>query len=142
MEVEDTAVAVVRFGSGALGILHGTTAANPGLDASVRVSGTKGSAVISDDELVYFHRNAGQAPELHMPVPAAETNQVTDADALPVEQHRLEAAHVAQFADLVDAIRSDRPVRVGTREARAVLAVVLSLYASAASGQPVLIENA
>jgi len=30
----------------------------------------------------------------------------------------------------------------GTREARAVLAVVLSLYASAASGQPALIENA
>jgi UDP-N-acetyl-2-amino-2-deoxyglucuronate dehydrogenase len=142
VEVEDTAVAVVRFGSGALGILHGTTAAYPGVDASVRVFGTKGSAVISDDELVYFHRNAGQAPELHMPVPVAETNQVTDADALPVEQHRLEAAHVAQFADLVDAIRSDRPVRVGTREARAVLAVVLSLYASAASGQPVLIESA
>jgi UDP-N-acetyl-2-amino-2-deoxyglucuronate dehydrogenase len=142
VEVEDTAVAVVRFGSGALGILHGTTAAYPGVDASVRVFGTKGSAVISDDELVYFHRNAGQAPEFHMPVPVAETNQVTDADALPVEQHRLEAAHVAQFADLVDAIRSDRPVRVGTREARAVLAVVLSLYASAASGQPVLIESA
>jgi UDP-N-acetyl-2-amino-2-deoxyglucuronate dehydrogenase len=142
VEVEDTAVAVVRFGSGALGILHGTTAAYPGVDASVRVFGTKGSAVISDDELVYFHRNAGQAPELQMPVPVAETNQVTDADALPVEQHRLEAAHVAQFADLVDAIRSDRPVRVGTREARAVLAVVLSLYASAASGQPVLIESA
>jgi predicted dehydrogenase len=77
-----------------------------------------------------------------MPVSATDTNQVTDADALPVEQHRLGAAHVAQFADLVDAIRSDRPVRVGTREARAVLAVVLSLYASAASGQPVLIENA
>jgi UDP-N-acetyl-2-amino-2-deoxyglucuronate dehydrogenase len=141
VEVEDTAVAVMRFASGALGIIHGTTAAYPGLDGSVRVFGTKGSAVISDDELVYFHRNPRQAPELHMPVPAADTNQVTDADALTVEQHRLGAAHVAQFADFVDAIRSDRPVRVGTREARAVLAVVLSLYASAASGQPVLIEN-
>jgi UDP-N-acetyl-2-amino-2-deoxyglucuronate dehydrogenase len=90
VEVEDTAVAVMRFGSGALGIIHGTTA----------------------------------------------------ADALTVGQHRLGAAHVAQFADFVEAIRSDRPVRVGTREARAVLAVVLSLYASADSGQPVLIENA
>jgi predicted dehydrogenase len=41
-----------------------------------------------------------------------------------------------QFADFLDAIRSGRPVRVGTREARAVLAVVLSLSVSAASGQP------
>jgi hypothetical protein len=36
--------------------------------------------------------------------------------------------------NFIDAIRSDRPVRVGTGEARAVLAVVLSLYKSAASG--------
>jgi predicted dehydrogenase len=48
---------------------------------------------------------------------------------------------VAQFADFVDAIRLDRPVRVGTQEARAVLAVVLGLYRSAAAGEPVLIEG-
>jgi predicted dehydrogenase len=40
VEVEDTAVAVVRFAGGALGMIHGTTAAYPGLDASVRVFGT------------------------------------------------------------------------------------------------------
>jgi hypothetical protein len=48
---------------------------------------------------------------------------------------------VAQFADLVDAIRLNRPVRVGTQEARAMLAVVLGLYKSAAAGEPVLIED-
>jgi predicted dehydrogenase len=141
IEVEDTAVAVVRFASGALGIIHGTTAAYPGLEASVRVFGTKGSAVIADDKLVYFHRNPGDAPELPMPVPAAATNQVTDADTLTLSQHGLGAAHVAQFADFIDAVRSDRPVRVGTREARAALAVVLSLYASAATDKPVPIEH-
>ena len=56
-----------------------------------------------------------------MPPPAADTNQITDADALTAEQRRLGQAHVAQFADFVDAIRLDRPVRVGTQEARAVL---------------------
>jgi UDP-N-acetyl-2-amino-2-deoxyglucuronate dehydrogenase len=141
IEVEDTAVAVVRFASGALGVIHGTTAAYPWLEAGVRVFGTKGSAVIADDHLVYFHRNPGPAPELPMPPPAADTNQVTDADALTAEQRRLGQAHVAQFADFVDAIRLDRPVRVGTQEARAVLAVVLGLYRSAAAGEPVLIED-
>jgi UDP-N-acetyl-2-amino-2-deoxyglucuronate dehydrogenase len=142
IEVEDTAVAVVRFGSGAVGVIHGTTAAYPGLDASIRIFGTKGSAAIVDDALVYFHRSPGEAPELRMPVSTGDTNQVTDADALTADQHRLGQAHAAQFADFVEALRSDRPVRVGTREARAVLAVVLSLYASAASGKPVLIEDA
>ena len=66
IEVEDTAVAVVKFASGALGIIHGTTAAYPGLDASLRVFGSKGSAVISDDELVFLHENAGEAPEIAM----------------------------------------------------------------------------
>ena len=56
IEVEDTAVAVVKFASGALGTIHGTTAAYPGLDASLRVFGAKGSAVISNDELTYLHR--------------------------------------------------------------------------------------
>jgi UDP-N-acetyl-2-amino-2-deoxyglucuronate dehydrogenase len=114
------------------GVIHGTTAAYPGLEASVRVFGTKGSAVIADDHLVYFHRNPGPAPELPMPPPAADTNQITDADALTAEQRRLGQAHVAQFADFVDAIRLDRPVRV---------AVVLGLYRSTAAGEPVLIED-
>jgi predicted dehydrogenase len=48
---------------------------------------------------------------------------------------------VAQFADFVDAIRTGRPVRVGTRDARAVLAVVLGLYRSAASGTPVPVQH-
>jgi UDP-N-acetyl-2-amino-2-deoxyglucuronate dehydrogenase len=124
IEVEDTAVGVVRFASGALGVIHGTTAACPGLDASVRVFGAKGSAVISDDELVFLHPNA------------------TASDAPAAEPPRLGPAHVAQFADFVDAIQTDRPVRVGTRDARAVLAVVLSLYESAASGEPVRIVSA
>src|SRR6476469_7958563 len=77
IEVEDTATAVVKFESGALGIIHATTAAYPGLDASLRIFGSKGSAVISDDELVFFHANAGDAPEIGMQGLSAE-NQVTD----------------------------------------------------------------
>ena len=141
IEVEDTAVAVVTFERGALGVIHGTTAAYPGLDAAVRVFGTKGSAVISDDELVYLHRNVGDAPEVTMPAAATETNQVGESDAPNGGEHRLGPAHAAQFADFVDAIATDRPVRVGARDARAVLAVVVGLYESAERGRPVAIEN-
>ena len=75
IEVEDTAVAVVKFDSGALGIIHATTAAYPGLDASLRIFGSKGSAVISDDELIYLHENSGEAPEIAMP-DGTDLNQV------------------------------------------------------------------
>src|SRR5450631_212612 len=55
IEVEDTAVATIRFASGALGVIHGTTSAYPGLNARLQVHGDRGSAIIDDDELVYYH---------------------------------------------------------------------------------------
>jgi predicted dehydrogenase len=58
IEVEDTAVAIVRFASGALGLIEGTTAAYPGLTARLEVHGDRGSAIIDNDELVYFHSAA------------------------------------------------------------------------------------
>ena len=41
IEVEDVAVGVVRFESGALGVLHATTAAYPGLSAHLQVHGDR-----------------------------------------------------------------------------------------------------
>ena len=136
IEVEDTAVAVVKFASGALGMIHGTTAAYPGLDASLRVYGSKGSAVISDDELVFVHETSGEAAEIGMPEGAA-ANQVTPEDHLPKES--LGRAHRDQLADFVDAVTTGRAPRIGTTQARTALSVILALYESASTGRPVQI---
>src|ERR1019366_3598192 len=61
IEVEDTAVATVEFASGALGLVHATTAAYPGVESSLRVYGDQGSVVIVDDELVYLHTATDEA---------------------------------------------------------------------------------
>lgn len=135
IEVEDTAVAVVKFESGALGMIHGTTAAYPGLDASLRLFGAKGSAVISNDELVFIHENVGDAPEIAMS--ERGHNQVTDDFKLDEGDIPLGRAHRRQLADFVDAINSGRPPRVGTEDARTSLAVILAMYESAKTGQPV-----
>jgi predicted dehydrogenase len=135
IEVEDTAVAVVKFESGALGMIHGTTAAYPGLDASLRVFGVKGSAVISNDELVFIHENAGDAPEIAMS--ERGHNQISDDFRLDEGDVPLGRAHRRQLADFIEAVNSGRPPRVGTAEARTALAVILAMYESAATGQPV-----
>jgi len=139
IEVEDTAVTVVKFASGALGIIHGTTAAYPGLDASLRVFGTKGSAVISDDELTFIHENPGEATEITMS-DMTGLNQVTDEFRLAPADRTMGLAHRRQLADFIDAITTGRAPRVGTAEARTSLAVVLALYESAASGRPVKLD--
>ena len=129
IQVEDTAVATILFASGALGVVHATTAAFPGVEASLRVYGDRGSAVIIDDELSYLHT-------------------VTDGMAvLPARGQAvaLGPAHERQLRDLVDVIRARRAgdlqarPRVGTAEGRSALALVLAMYESARSGRPVRI---
>ena len=136
IEVEDTAVAVVRFDSGALGMIHGTTAAYPGLDARLSVYGTKGSAVISDDELVFVHETIGAAPEIGMSSMTGE-NQATSEDRLSEGEAGLGHAHRLQLADFIAAVVTDGTPRVSTADARSSLAVILALYESAATGRPV-----
>lgn len=136
IEVEDTAVAVVKFASGALGMIHGTTAAYPGLDANLRIFGSKGSAVISNDELTFLHENVGPAPEIKLSV-GTGVNQVSDDYRLDPQDSSLGNAHQRQLTDFVTAIQTDGQPRVRTTDARTSLAVILGLYQSAATGEPV-----
>jgi UDP-N-acetyl-2-amino-2-deoxyglucuronate dehydrogenase len=150
LEVEDTAVAVVRFESGALGVIHGTTAAYPGLTARLQVHGTRGSAVIDDDRLSYFHAasndgateagaygagGGGNQASLLLPDQAAGETAGSDPTALS-------DAHALQYADFVDAIRTGRAPQVTVAVARTTLAVVLAVYESAEKGGPVPIRPA
>jgi predicted dehydrogenase len=136
IEVEDTAVAVVRFAGGALGMIHGTTAAYPGLDARLSVYGTSGSAVVSDDRLVYLHETAGKAGEIGMSSLTGE-NQVTAAHEIRPDELRFGHAHRLQLADFIAAVSTNGTPRVTTADARTSLAVILGLYESAATGLPV-----
>ncbi len=140
IEVEDTAVAVVRFDSGALGMIHATTAAYPGLDARLAVHGSKGSAVISDDGLIYFHETLGEAQEIAMSSGTAG-NQVTDADRLNPAEFGLGLSHRAQLSDFIEAVHTGRAPRVTTSDARTTLAVILAMYESARTHLPVPIAR-
>jgi UDP-N-acetyl-2-amino-2-deoxyglucuronate dehydrogenase len=118
IEVEDVAAAVLRFRSGALATLHATTAAYPGTGVRLAVHGTRGSAVLDDDQLAYASFRAARPPS-----PAPD-----DAFVL---------GHLRQYEDILDAIARDRPPAVGVREAVEALAVVEAVYRSAATGRPV-----
>ncbi|MFC0673634.1 Gfo/Idh/MocA family protein [Brachybacterium hainanense] len=121
IEVEDTAAGVVRFESGALGLLHATTAAFTDEAVRVQVFGDRGSALLEGDRLV----------------------SLTGMDDVPAEAAAPAgpSAHRLQYEDLIRAIRTGGQVRVGTREARTALAVVNGLYESARRGAPVAIPR-
>jgi UDP-N-acetyl-2-amino-2-deoxyglucuronate dehydrogenase len=84
IEVEDVAVAVVKFENGALGVLHGSTAAFPGLSARLQVHGDKGSVVIEGDRLIFIHTTPRRAERAQLPLrDGVEANQLNHT-LLPV----------------------------------------------------------
>ncbi|HEX6289537.1 MAG TPA: Gfo/Idh/MocA family oxidoreductase [Herpetosiphonaceae bacterium] len=149
IEVEDTAVAIVRFASGALGIIEGTTAAYPGLTARLEVHGDRGSAIIDSDELLYFHSAASDAEGASYGA-SGDGNQAHDllsqsaadppAAAAGSDPASLSMAHREQIRDFIAAIREDREPLVNIDEGRKAVAIILAIYESARSGRPVRIQ--
>lgn len=147
VEVEDTAVATVTFESGALAVLHATTAAYPGLTVRLQLMGSKGSAVIDGDQLEYFHAAdaGGEGNDMGLlgagNQAAEELAKFPDESAQGLDPTVYPAGHVRQYRDIVEAVRAGRPAGVTVRDAVTALATVRALYVSATLGQPVLIDE-
>lgn len=145
IEVEDVAVGVVKFESGALGVLHGSTAAFPGMSARLQVHGSKGSAVIDDDRLSYIHTTPeGQDGAESFFGAKGGTNQA-DRYGLPdaagptagANPGQLSSAHLHQYRNFLAALRGEEDIRVGLAENRQSISVILGAYESARTGKPV-----
>lgn len=146
IEVEDTAVAAIAFESGALAVLHATTAAYPGVGARLQFMGSRGSAIVDNDRLSYFHAASPwqEAPPMGW---NATANQLDD---LPEEVRGEQAyadptvspvGHARQYRDIVEAIRTHREPDVTIEDGVVVVAAVHAIYASAHLGRPVRFED-
>jgi UDP-N-acetyl-2-amino-2-deoxyglucuronate dehydrogenase len=145
IEVEDIAVGVVKFESGALGVLHGSTAAFPGMSARLQVHGSKGSAVIDNDQLTYIHTTPAdeQAAEKFFGAKKG-TNQVdrylqadASAPAAGADPSQLSNAHLLQYRNFLAALHGKEDLRVGLAENRQSISVIVGAYESARTGKPV-----
>src|SRR5919112_6432793 len=150
IEVEDTAVAILKFANGALGTIVATTAAYPGLTTRIAVHGDRGSAIIDDDELTYFHAaregqeggayGAGggenQAEEVMQRYGDGPSGPGAGADP-----KSLSMAHRDQIQDFIEAVGQGREPLVNLREGRRPLAIIQGIYESARTGRPVSLEE-
>jgi UDP-N-acetyl-2-amino-2-deoxyglucuronate dehydrogenase len=148
MEVEDTAVATVRFESGALAVVHATTAAYPGLTDRIQLMGSRGSAVIDEDVLSYFHA-ASPSDEVGSMGLVGGGNQVAQLPAEELEPDdktnydptTYTVGHERQYRDVLDAIQTGVEPRVRISDAVLALATVRSIYISSTLGTSVQFDD-
>lgn len=133
IEVEDTAVATLKFTGGAFGVIEGTTSVTPGLDHRVEFHGETGTIRVEGERIVEW-----SVPGVELcigegsgGVDIKAGTSASSPTVIDTEGHRL------QIEDLADAIREDRAPIVTGEEARKAVEVVLSIYESAKTGMPV-----
>lgn len=125
-EVEDTVVAIIRYASGALGTLVGTTCCNPAYGHRLEIHGKKGTIMIQGDMRAGDRIVHAGFDEAAAAFDAASLNgrKPDPADGFP-------GGHALHVKDMYEAIVNDREPAVPGTEARKSLEVVLAIYRSA-----------
>ena len=128
IEVDDTTVAILRFASGALGIIEATTATRPDdIEASLSILGEGGSVVIGGLALNQIEDwRFVEADAADRTVPEEFSQEVPDAYGF---------GHAPLLQDVVNALRSnDMTPPISGHDGAKALSIVHALYRSVEDG--------
>src|ERR1022692_289215 len=129
IESEDVVNAVVRYASGATGVIQASTAFWPGYTERTEFHGTKGTAVISGDKLTTWdvEDDTGEPP------PLAQDAASGSSDPMAISLEPFER----QFLDFGEAIRTGREPLVSGEDGYQALEIVDAIYRSCRTGEKV-----
>ncbi len=133
IESEDLVCAVMRYANGATGVVQAATAFWPGYPERIEIHGTKGSAIISGDQLTTWDvkDDEGQA------APIAHDAKSGASDPMAISLTPFERT----FLDFGEACRSGRAPNSSGVEGYRALQLVTAIYESCRSGRTVRVEN-
>ena len=124
IESEDTCVATLEFGNGALGVLQATTAAFPGYSRKVEISGSEGTVCLEQDRIT----------KVDLKKPTHQQDQIEPADQNPSSNSPVVSdvrGHQRIIEDFVRSIENGGAAVCDGKEGRRSLAVVEAVYRSA-----------
>jgi UDP-N-acetyl-2-amino-2-deoxyglucuronate dehydrogenase len=131
IESEDVVNAVVRYASGATGVIQAATAFWPGYTERTEFHGTSGTAVISGDKLTTWdvENDAGE------PAPVVRESASGASDPMAISLTPFER----QFRDFGEAIAEGRKPLVSGEEGYQALEFVDAVYRSCRTGEKVVL---
>ena len=127
--VEDTALAIVEYNNGAVGVIEGTTCVNPAQDTRFEIHCENGSIIFSDAGLIQWNINGEENP------PLIEDKDAVSAKADPTALARL--SHLPLVEDLVRAIETDGKPAITPREARKAVDTILAISQSSTENRQI-----
>ena len=134
IEVEDNAVAMLKFRSGAFGVIEASTScwASGGNPATVTVCGDQGTVTIADEEIRAWDFDKAQPgdDEIMACIKKSSEGSLGGNDPTAIHHH----GHKRNFEDVLQAIRVGRDPTVSGREARKPIALIRAIYESAECG--------
>jgi UDP-N-acetyl-2-amino-2-deoxyglucuronate dehydrogenase len=138
IQADDTTVATLLYPDGALGSLEASTALWPGWSRRIELCGEHGSICLEDDHIARW--DFAQTEPGDEAIRAAKRDDSLGSGAGVPGGISL-AGHLRQIADLVEAVRDNRPPAIGAREGRKAVALVHAIYESAKSGNPANVQG-
>ena len=131
IEVEDTAVAVLRFESGALGNIVAGTSMWPGTSQRLHFAGRNGTAEVHEQELVTWRfRDESEADDAIRKQYGGHSDAGGAADPMAIDYSN----HTRNIEDFLAAIEQGRTSSVSADDACKSLAIIRGIYDSVQTG--------
>jgi UDP-N-acetyl-2-amino-2-deoxyglucuronate dehydrogenase len=126
IESEDVVTAILKYSSGATGVIQASTAFWPGYPERVEIHGTKGTAVLSGDKLTTWdvENDSGEPAPVDREVASGASDPMA-ISLLPFER---------QFLDFGEAIRTGRKPLSSGEDGYKAIELVISVYESCRDG--------
>jgi predicted dehydrogenase len=135
IDVEDVAVAALRFENGALGVIEGTTAVYPGSLKKFEFSGTKGTIVLEEEDIITweFEEEKPEDAEIKKQFSERKSGGGGASDPRAINHDN----HCRQMTNLIQSIENTMPHLVDGREGRKAVEIILAIYQSSKTGKTV-----
>ena len=133
IESEDIVNAVMRYSNGATGVIQGATAFWPGYPERIEIHGTKGSAIVSGDQLTAWDVEDDEGER----APTAHDARSGASDPMAISLVPFERT----FLDFGEACKTGRAPNSSGVEGYRALELVMAIYESCRMRKPIKLKQ-